>query len=222
MDALLKIWEYQIQVIPIITLVFIYELGFFIRKYNRKVYIPVYFTVFPFSETNLNVAQFLGEDYWYDDGKIDTENKKKAKLLQIRNISLISLAISAIIIPCAIGLIASFIVDSKTFIDFIIVLFTYKIVEFGISLKHFGDRHYKKARIYELGFVYIIYLLTSWYLLYSTYQFCAKIPDSVENVTLMKNVCLILGKLCLSITALYISTGIIEHMLKRIVSDRGE
>jgi hypothetical protein len=93
MDALLKIWEYQIQVIPIITLVFIYELGFFIRKYNRKVYIPVYFTVFPFSETNLNVAQFLGEDYWYDDGKIDTENKKKAKLLQIRNISLISLAI---------------------------------------------------------------------------------------------------------------------------------
>lgn len=221
MDVLLNIWEYQIHVVPIIVLVLIYELGFFIRKYKRRVYIPVYFSVFPFSETNLNVAQFLGEDYWYDTDKVDTDTKKKEKLLQIRYISMISLAISAIIIPIATGLIAHFIVDRKIFTDFVIVLFTYKTMEFGVALKHFGDRGYQNARIYELGTVYIIYLITSWYLLYSTYQFFAGNPTGVANAPIIENVFLILGKLCLSILSLYISTGIINHMLKRIVSDRG-
>ena len=63
-----QLWQYQLQIIPVIIFLGIFESPAFIRRINKTFYVPVYFSVYPLRQINQDLSTYLGEDDFCDEG----------------------------------------------------------------------------------------------------------------------------------------------------------
>jgi hypothetical protein len=54
-----EIWNYKIQIIPIILGILIVEFPNWIRKLKKLYYVPIYFSIFPLRELNQELSYYV-------------------------------------------------------------------------------------------------------------------------------------------------------------------
>jgi hypothetical protein len=151
-----QIWQYQLQIIPVIIFIGIFELPAFIRRIKKTFYVPIYFSVYPLRQINQDLSTYLGEDDFYDEGWRLDPAQAEALRRKIILTSIVSATIDALIVPLIVGLAAAFVLEKEVFMQFLTVLAFYKVVSITLSLRnshlHILDSKWKN------GFLAIIYI----------------------------------------------------------------
>ena len=163
------IWNYKIQIAPIICGFIIMELPNIIRRHKKYYYVPLYFTVLPFYEVNENLAYYLNEDTFCIGESMsgDQKSKLKRKILQT---SIISTVISAIFIPVVSGFIFAFFMSKLVFLQFIVLLLIYKFIAITGAINNFRYTSLgSRKNIATLVLIYVIYLFLLYQMTLDSY-----------------------------------------------------
>lgn len=154
-----QIWQYKLQIIPILLFIGIYELPAFLRRIKKTFYVPIYFSVYPLRQINQDLSTYLAEDYFLCQGCDLNSDQAESLRKKIIFTAVVSAVIDAAIVPLVMGLIAAFILDKDLFFQFVIVFVCYKIIAIALSLKeshlHFIESKWKTV---TLTLIYIAYL----------------------------------------------------------------
>lgn len=154
-----EIWNFEIQIIPIILAILIVELPNWIRKLKRLYYVPIYFSIFPLRELNEELSYYLGEDYFIGLGAELSEIELKKLKKKIIIDSILSTLISAVLIPSIAGFIFAFIFSKEILIQSLLFIFIYKLVIISMAVWDF--RYHAIAtrkNIFLLILIYIGYI----------------------------------------------------------------
>jgi len=153
------IWQYKIQIVPILVFLALFEAPAFIRRLKKTFYVPIYFSVYPFREINQDLSTYLGEDDFYDEGWRLDPSKAEALRRKIILTSIVSATIDALVVPLFVGFLAAFLLEKVVFFQFVAILATYKAITIVLSLRnshlHILDSRWKNGL---LAFVYIAYI----------------------------------------------------------------
>jgi len=154
-----QIWQYRIQLLPVLLTLLIFEIPAIIRRMKKLYYVPIYFSIYPLREINQNLSVYLAEDYFICTGCDLPEDQAEKLRKRIIYTSIISASLDAVVIPLAIGFLTAFYLPPHVFTQFLIVLLIYKALTITNSLKNF---HYhsigSKRNIALLIIVYIVYI----------------------------------------------------------------
>lgn len=152
-----KLWNYEIQLVPVVLALLVYELPAMFRRIKKLCYVPIYFSVFPLRAINTTLSNYLGEGI-NDYANLSNYERKKLRR-KIISISIWSMGIDSYFVPLIMGIIFSFFLNTNVFYQFIFILLVYKIVTVTISIKNF---HWKaiatKKNHFLLVIVYLCYL----------------------------------------------------------------
>jgi hypothetical protein len=153
------VWQYKIQIVPILVFLMLFEAPAFIRRLKRTFYVPIYFSVYPFREINQDLSTYLGEDDFYDEGWRLDPSKAEALRKKIILTSIVSATIDALVVPLLVGFLAAFLLEKVVFFQFVAILAIYKLITIVFSLRnshlHILDSRWKNGL---LVFVYIAYI----------------------------------------------------------------
>lgn len=151
-----NIWELKVQLIPIILAFLIFEIPTLIQRLKKLCYVPIYFSVFPFTQLNYNLSTYLAEDYSGEDLSDPEAEVFRKKLILI---SILSVVIATIIIPSFTGFLGAFFLTETTLLHFLMILGVYKTVAVTRSILNF---HYysiaTKRNRFFLGVIYFFYI----------------------------------------------------------------
>lgn len=154
-----QIWQYKIQIVPILIFLVLFEIPAFVRRLKKTFYVPIYFSVYPFREINQDLSTYLGEDDFYDEGWRLGASKAEALRRKIILTSVVSATIDALAVPLVVGFLAAFVLDKTVFFQFVAILAIYKTITIVLSLRnshlHILDSKWKNGL---LAFVYIVYI----------------------------------------------------------------
>lgn len=167
-----SIWNFKIQILPALLILLLSELPNLIRRLKKFYYVPIYFSVFPLRELNSNLSIYLGEDYFTGYTSSNLTNTEKGKLKKkILIDTVISIFLSAIIIPTVVGFISAFFLDKELLLQSLVLVFLYKLV--GIIRAIIGFKKHaisSKKNIFLLTLIYIGYLGVFFQLLYNVFD----------------------------------------------------
>lgn len=165
-----SIWNYKLQILPVLTALLLCEVPNFIRKYKKFYYIPIYFPLFPLRELNPNLAVYLGEDYFLEQGATITPEEARRIKKKIIFDSAVSMFISAIAIPAFVGFCLSFYVNEEVLWQSLIFVSIYKLINIVKAVWDFKIHAIASTRnITLLIIVYIFYLGVFFQLLKDSY-----------------------------------------------------
>ena len=158
MDFLKEIWNWKIQVLPILLSILLFEAPAIIRRLKKLLYLPIYFSVFPLRELNQDLSIYLVEDDYRSGEELTTEQAERLRK-KIIIVSILSMAIGALLTPLIVGFSSAFFMDKDVFIQFIIILLMYKVILLSKSIYRFHLYAIGSARnLFLLGFIYFCYL----------------------------------------------------------------
>lgn len=154
-----QIWEYKIQIVPVLVFLVLFEFPAFIRRLKKTFYVPIYFSIYPLRQINQDLSIYLGEDDFYDEGLRLDSAQAEALRRKIIFTSIVSAAIDALAVPLVVGFVAAFLLDEDVFVQFVSVFAVYKIISIVLSLRnshlHILDSKWKNTL---LAIVYISYI----------------------------------------------------------------
>lgn len=166
-----QIWQFKIQLIPVVLTLFIYEVPAMIRRARKLFYVPIYFSIYPLREINQDLSVYLAEDYMICAGCDLTEKQAEKLRKKIILTSIVSASLDTILIPILIGFIAAFYLPSDVFTQFLVVLVVYKVITVTTSVRNF---HYhsigNRRNIAFLIFIYIVYIGVAIEMLKTSYS----------------------------------------------------
>jgi hypothetical protein len=151
-----EIWNYKLQIIPIILAILMVELPNWIRKLKKLYYVPIYFSIFPLRELNEELSYYLGEDYFIGLGSELNESELKKLKKKIIIDSIISTLISAVLIPTIAGFIFAFIFSKEVLLQSLISIFIYKLVIVSMAVWNF--KYHALAKTKNILLLIIIYI----------------------------------------------------------------
>jgi hypothetical protein len=149
------IWEFKIQVLPVLIAFIIYEIPALIRRMRRFYYVPLYFSVYPLREINQDLSVYLAEDFFYGEG--GELSKEQAEKLRRKIIftSVVSASIDAVVTPLVVGFVTAFFLPPLLFKQFLFVLILYKTVAIIASIRNFHRHAIATKR--NFGLLILIY-----------------------------------------------------------------
>lgn len=151
-----EVWNYKLQIAPIVLAILIVELPNWIRKLKRLYYVPIYFSIFPLRELNEELSYYLGEDYFMGLGSQLSESELKKLKKKIIIDSIFSTLISAVLIPTVAGFIFAFIFSKEVLIQSLIVILIYKVVIVLMAIWNF--RNHAIASTKNIVLLIVIYI----------------------------------------------------------------
>ena len=151
-----EIWNYKIQIVPIILAILIVEIPNWIRKLKKLYYVPIYFPIFPLRELNQELSFYLGEDYFIGYGSELNENELKKLKKKIIIDSIFSTLISAVLIPSIAGFVFAFLFTAEILIQSLIAIFIYKLTIVIMAVWNF--KHHAIAKTKNIFLLVIIYI----------------------------------------------------------------
>lgn len=151
------IWNYDVQVLPVLLALLLFEIPNWIRRSTGFFYVPIYFPIFPLRELNRDLALYLKEDYWLGEDQSDEEAEGLRRRLILRSIG--SIALAAVAIPALAGFLGSFFLTRETLAQFLVVLVAYKLVGITRAIRDFHQHARGSARNrLLLSVIYFLYL----------------------------------------------------------------
>lgn len=118
MALLEDIWFARIQLLPVLLTILLFELPAVIRRWKKLLYVPIYFPAFPLREINQDLSTYLAEDEFYGEGERLTEQQAETLRRKIIRVSIISMGISALLTPLAVGFVSAFYLSNEVFFSF--------------------------------------------------------------------------------------------------------
>jgi len=156
METIKSIWNFDIQFIPVLISLLIVELPNWIRKAKKLFYIPIYFSIFPLRELNSNLSYYLGEDYFIGYGSRLEDKELKSLKNKITRDSILSIVISALLIPILAGFIFSFYLSKEVLVQSLVIIALYKLFNIIHAIKDF--KYHAVATTKNIIFLSIIYI----------------------------------------------------------------
>lgn len=161
------VWNLKVQIVPVLVALLVAEVPNVIRRRAGLPYTPIYFSVFPLRELNPDLAVYLGDDWWYGGSSEKGSQRLRRKILVW---SIVSLTISAILIPIIVGFSGAFFLTRQTLAQFLIVFVAYKSVGIVRAIREFpthavGTRRNKIL----LTVIYVAYLGVAVQIVTETY-----------------------------------------------------
>jgi|SRR5688572_27790827 len=157
LDFLRRLWNYDVQLVPIALAVALVELPAWIQRRAQIAYVPIYFAFFPLAALNSDLSIYLGEDYFLGRDVIDEDAEPLRRRIVAKGI--LSMAIAALAIPAFAGFVAAFFLTPTTMRDFLIATVLIKLPRILISLRDFPS-HGSPAMRHRalLSFIYLAYV----------------------------------------------------------------
>lgn len=214
MDYLNNIWNFKIQIIPMVILLSIYILPNEIRKYKNLDYAPIYFAVPPFCHSNILINRY----YEFTSPNNETSSEDKNKLMnKIKKSAGISLLLEVCIWPILFGIISGFIISNNTLRQLIIIILLIRIYQFTKSVFYFRkEQYYSKASCIILIFIYIGFTYISLDYIYNSYNWISNLVAKKEYISIFKSINKFLLKdLLLSSAFIYIGKASIKSFLNK-------
>jgi len=223
MEILDYIWSARVQIVPVALSVFLFELPAIVRRFKKVFYVPLYFSVFPLREINEDLSAYLVEDEMYGRGERLSEKEAETLRKKIILVSIVSLAVSALLTPLIVGFISAFILADEIFVQFLVILLTYKTILITKSIISFHYHTVGSGRnIVLLVFTYICYLGVIFEVLRNTYYWTAPYVASGNWANLASDLSgLIFGKFIVGILLLALLTAVFVSLITdRSIRDR--
>lgn len=186
------LWEYKVQILPVMIGLTVFLLPSYIRKVTGFYYSPVYFSIPPFISLNFLLDRFFYEDSIEKERKIKNEIYLKA---------VISTTIDAILLPLFAGILCAFIMNEEVFYQYIFILVIILIFRTAKSCYNYSREYYSNRKLLSLLIlVYIIYILIVYDLTSYAFLWAYKFVIVKDYLGLFQNLKqLIFYKLFLSI-----------------------
>lgn len=182
------LWNIKIQIMPVVISLIICELPAMTRWFYKLPYIPIYFTVFPFTFLNRNLSLYLGNDFPYND--IDNLTEADIELLRKRIIiiSLISIPLFAIVTPFIGGFLSVFFLPQESFLGFCAIFICYKLFGMIEAAHDFGSHAVanKKTMMCFL-FIYLVYFGVFLNVFGTTYDWAKPFVSTGDWIGLLKS-----------------------------------
>lgn len=214
------IWSYEIQVVPLALAMLLVEVPTAIRRLQKFHYVPIYFSVFPLRELNADLAHYLGEDYFLG-GEPDEDAAERLRQ-KITLTSVISLALSAIVIPGFAGFGSAFFLPSRLLPQFILVFLAYKAVGIIRAIIDFPNHAIGSARnISLLCVIYVGYLGVASEMIVKTHRFARQYVEAGDWTGLASSTAdlvfsrVIAEFLILTIVTAFFSSAIMDRQIRR-------
>ncbi|MHB9074319.1 MAG: hypothetical protein ACYC6G_12420 [Desulfobaccales bacterium] len=215
MDFLNDIWNWKIQVIPILLSILLFEAPAIIRRWKKLFYVPIYFSVFPLRELNQDLSTYLVEDKDIRLGEqLTTEQAEKLRK-KIILVSIISMVIGALFTPLIVGFSSAFFMGKDVFIQFIFILLIYKVILLSKSMYQFHLYIIGSFRnLLFLGFIYFCYLGVVFEVLRKSFKWTFPYVQAGNWGGLLSDLsALVFGKALIGILILSLITAIFVSLI---------
>lgn len=215
MDLLINIWNFKLQIFPILLAVVLFELPAIIRRKKKLYYVPIYFSVFPLRELNQDLSTYLVDGEYADCGEpLSTKEAEKLKK-KIMLVSMVSMLVGALLTPLYVGFASAFFMDKELFIQFVSILLIYKTV---LLFKSIYEFHYHliasaKNRMF-LGIIYFVYLGVVFEVLRNSFTWTLPFVKSGDWLDLLSSLStLLFGKVVIGIFLLVLLTSYFSSLV---------
>lgn len=199
-------WQYQIQVVPVLLAILLVEIPTAFRRLQKFYYVPIYFSVFPFRELNADLAHYLGEDYFMG-GEPDEDRAERLRK-RILTTSVVSLMLSALVIPAFAGFGSAFFLSRHLLDEVVGVFLVIKAVGIVRAIVGFSAHAVATPRNRMLlVLVYVGYLGVASRMIVKTYDFARPFVERHNWVGLLT-----------AATDLIFSRVIVEFLLLALIS----
>jgi len=167
----MEIWDYEVAIFQVITLLFLFEVPSIVRRLSRVAYTPIYFMFFPLGHSDRLYAEYFVEDYFYVGGSLSVRQLETIRY-RIMAIAAVSMFFSAVFAPVVVGFLGGVFFDGKAFYDFIFALLALKMVLLTYSLYNFFLTTVGKTRLARvaLPLLYVVYLAVIFVFLSDTFD----------------------------------------------------
>jgi hypothetical protein len=178
-----QVWHYEIQVVPVLLAMLVIEIPTAVRRLQKFYYVPIYFSVFPLRELNTDLAYYLGEDYVM--GGEPEEDRAERLRKKILTTSIISIALSALVIPLFAGFGSAFFLVPPLVRQFILVFVVYKSIGIIRAIIGFPSHAVGTRRnLALLILIYIGYLGVASRMILNSYGFARPFVESHDWIGL--------------------------------------
>ena len=168
---MMGIWEFQIQIVPVLLALLLVELPNWVRRRTKFFYVPIYFTMFPLRDLNPNLAVYLGEDYYCEAGPDPKDQDPEQLRRRIYVTAAISLFISAVLLPGFAGAVGAFFLTPSTLWQFLFVFIAYKAIGIVRAIVGFPKHAVgSKRNVVMLSLIYGAYLGVAVEVIRSAYE----------------------------------------------------
>jgi hypothetical protein len=215
MDILKEIWNWKIQLLPILLSILLFEAPAIIRRWKKLFYVPIYFSVFPLRELNQDLSTYLVEDDFIGLGERLTTEQAERLRKKIILVSILSMTIGALLTPLIVGFSSAFYMSNDVFIQFIVILVSYKVVLLSKSIYQFhlyavGS---VRNRVF-LGLIYFCYLGVVFEVLRTSFFWTVPYVHTGEWSNLLSDLsALVFGKALVGILILSLLTAVFVSLI---------
>lgn len=169
-ELLSATWHWELRVLPVLLAMLLIEIPTAIRRRKKFFYVPIYFSVFPLRELNPDLAHYLGEDFFVG-GETDEQKASRIKR-RILAVSVMSVALSALIIPAFAGFGSAFFLPEAILSQFLVVFIMYKSIGIGRAVLDFPSHAVGSRRNTTfLVLIYVGYLGVAAHVIAASYGF---------------------------------------------------
>lgn len=215
MDLIKEIWQAEIQLVPVLLSILLFEIPAIIRRWKKLFYVPIYFSVFPLRELNQDLSTYLGEDYFIGLGESLSGKQAEKLRKKIILVSIVSMAIGTLLTPLVVGFLSAFYMSKDTFIQFVSILLFYKAVLLIKLIYQFHLYSIGSLRNHIfLGFIYVCYLGVIFEVLRTSYYWTAPYVQLRDWTNLLSDLSsLFFGKALVGFLILSLLTAVFVSLI---------
>lgn len=157
MELLERAWNFQYALVPCAAAYIVFDLPIIFRRITRKLYVPVYFSFFPFGHSDELYARYFDEDHYYVVGGPIPQEERGNTQIKIIWVSVLSLVLTMAISPFLGALFSHYVLSDEQFRQF---FWTLALVKAVLLLMSLYDLHntYKITNVVPLSYLIVIYL----------------------------------------------------------------
>lgn len=163
-NVLQEAWRYQIELIPVLVALAIFELPRLVYKSLwPQHYVPVYLAVFPFNKLNQSISDYLGEDFIGSAPDL-TGAQARSLRRRVAIAGVLTAFVGGVLIPGLTGFLGAFYLQPKSMVGFMAILAVLKIGVSSKAIRRFG--YYSVGspdrKIYLALFYFVYWGLVLW------------------------------------------------------------
>lgn len=158
MNFLYELWNFEYSLVPCLTALLVFEFPILYRRFTRKVYVPIYFSFFPFGFSDELYAKYFDDHEYWMIGEPLSKVQRTFVRQKIIWLCVLSLTLTMTISPFLAALFSHFFLDTAEFRQFIWTLAIVKAVLLSTSLLDLRWKYLITDKI-PLRYIAIVYFV---------------------------------------------------------------
>ncbi|MGE5606225.1 MAG: hypothetical protein ACM3YE_11115 [Bacteroidota bacterium] len=152
-----QVWSWKTEPVPIIVAILLYFIPVTIRKYKKLMYTPMYFSVFPLANLNVDFGNYLGDYYFSEFVENEDEAEQLRKKIILRGI--FSTVFDVLIIPAIMGFLWTFFLKKEQFyiaLTCLIIILGKNFIQSTVNFSYYDDSSGSKKGLLGLFYFFVL------------------------------------------------------------------